>query len=148
MDGRMKERSRARGWALQTLYAWETRGMVDSPARVLRQLRSERRIAEASLPYATQLLDELGGHVQQIDEQVQKALSNWRLERLSVIDRNILRLATAEMMFMDDVPPRVSIQEAILLAEKYGTVDSPRFVNGVLDALMRGLDGNAKRERS
>jgi N utilization substance protein B len=122
--------------------------MVDSPARVLRQLRSERRIAEASLPYATQLLDELGGHVQQIDEQVQKALSNWRLERLSVIDRNILRLATAEMMFMDDVPPRVSIQEAILLAEKYGTVDSPRFVNGVLDALMRGLDGNAKRERS
>jgi N utilization substance protein B len=148
MDGRMKDRSRARGWALQTLYAWETRGMVDAPTRVLRQLRSERRMSEASVPYATQLLTELGDHVQQVDDEVQKALSNWRLERLSVIDRNILRLATAEMMFMADVPPRVSIQEAILLAEKYGTADSPRFVNGVLDALMRGLDGTAKRERS
>ncbi len=144
----MKERSRARGWALQTLYAWETRGMVEPPARVLRQLQSERRISAASIPYAQQLLTELGAHVQQIDDEVQNALSNWRIERLAVIDRNILRLATAEMMFMEDVPPRVSIQEAILLAEKYGTVDSPRFVNGVLDALMRGLDGEAKRERS
>jgi transcription antitermination protein NusB len=143
----MKDRSRARGWALQTLYAWETRGMAEPPARVLRQLESERRIAEASLPYAAQVLNALGDNVQQIDRTVQGALSNWRLERLSVIDRNILRLATAEMLFVDDVPPRVSIQEAILLAEKYGTADSPRFVNGVLDALMRSLNGEAKRER-
>ena len=144
----MKDRSRARGWALQTLYAWETRGMVDPPARVLRQLDAERRIAQSSLPYALQLLNALGDNVQQVDRTVQGALSNWRLERLSVIDRNILRLATAEMLFLDDVPPRVSIQEAILLAEKYGTADSPRFVNGVLDALMRSLNGEAKRERS
>jgi transcription antitermination protein NusB len=144
----MKDRSRARGWALQTLYAWETRGMVEPPARVLRQLQSERRIAEASLPYAQQLLNALGDNVQQVDRTVQGALSNWRLERLSVIDRNILRLATAEMLFLDEVPPRVSIQEAILLAEKYGTADSPRFVNGVLDALMRSLNGDVKRERS
>ena len=143
----MRDRSRARGWALQTLYAWETRGMVEHPARVLRQLDSERRIAEASLPYAAQLLNALGDNVQQVDRTVQAALSNWRLERLSVIDRNILRLATAEMLFVDDVPPRVSIQEAILLAEKYGTADSPRFVNGVLDALMRSLNGEVKRER-
>jgi len=143
----MKDRSRARGWALQTLYAWETRGMVEPPARVLRQLQSERRIAEASLPYAQQLLNALGDNVQQVDRTVQGALSNWRLERLSVIDRNILRLATAEMLFLDEVPPRVSIQEAILLAEKYGTADSPRFVNGVLDALMRSLNGDVKRER-
>ena len=121
--------------------------MVEHPARVLRQLDSERRIAEASLPYAAQLLNALGDNVQQVDRTVQAALSNWRLERLSVIDRNILRLATAEMLFVDDVPPRVSIQEAILLAEKYGTADSPRFVNGVLDALMRSLNGEVKRER-
>ena len=143
----MKDRSRARGWALQTLYAWETRGMVDTPARVLRQLETERRIAKSSLPYALQLLNALGDNVQLVDRTVQGALSNWRLERLSVIDRNILRLATAEMLFLDDVPPRVSIQEAILLAEKYGTADSPRFVNGVLDALMRSLNGEVKRER-
>ncbi|NIQ57710.1 MAG: transcription antitermination factor NusB, partial [Gammaproteobacteria bacterium] len=64
-------------------------------------------------------------------------LTNWRLDRLSAIDRNVLRLAAAEMLFFDDVPPLVSIQEAVQLAEKYGTGESPRFVNGVLDALMR-----------
>src|SRR5262245_16768137 len=148
MDGRMKDRSRARGWALQALYAWETRGMVEPPARVLRQLESERRIAAASLPYAMELLNALGDNLQLVDRSVQGALSNWRLERLSVMDRNILRLATTEMLVLDDVPPRVSIQEAIHLAEKYSTSDSPRFVNGVLDALMRSLDGQMNRERS
>jgi transcription antitermination protein NusB len=54
-----------------------------------------------------------------------------------VIDRNLLRLGTAEMLYVDDVPPRVTIREMIRLAEKYGTRESPRFVNGVLDAVMR-----------
>jgi N utilization substance protein B len=68
---------------------------------------------------------------------VAAAVTNWRPERLSVIDRNVLRLGAAELMWIDDVPARVTLQEAILLAEKYGTENSPRFVNGVLDALMR-----------
>ncbi len=54
-----------------------------------------------------------------------------------MIDRNVLRLAAAEMLYFDDVPPRVSIQEALMLAERYGADESPRFVNGVLDALMK-----------
>jgi N utilization substance protein B len=56
-----------------------------------------------------------------------------------VIDRGILRLATTELMAMSDVPPKVAIHEAIRLAERYGTEESPRFVNGVLDAVARGL---------
>ena len=74
-----------------------------------------------------------------LDGAIQESLTNWRLERLSVIDRNILRLAAAEMLHMEDIPPRVAIQEAISLAERYGTDQSPRFVNGVLDALMRRI---------
>ena len=143
----MKDRSRARGWALQTMYAWESRGMQTQPLAVLQQLERERHIAQSSRPYAAQLLSTFGEHAEQVDRALEASLSNWRLERLSVIDRNILRLATTEMMYLADVPPRVSIQEAILLAEKYGTHESPRFVNGVLDALMKRLErpGNGER---
>ncbi|NIR43063.1 MAG: N utilization substance protein B, partial [Gemmatimonadetes bacterium] len=62
---------------------------------------------------------------------------NWRLSRMTVVDRNILRLAAAEMLHLTEIPLRVSLQEAILLAEWFGTDESRRFVNGVLDALLR-----------
>lgn len=133
----MRERSRARGWALQVLYAWESRSPEISPDVVLHEFLTERNIAESSRPYLRRLVREVAEHRDEIDRRVQGALTNWRLERLSAIDRNVLRLAAAEMFYIDDVPPRVSIQEGIRLAEKYGTAESPRFVNGVLDALLR-----------
>lgn len=136
----MRDRSRGRGWALQALYAWEARGGKGSPVDMLDELGRERTIAESSRTYAQQLLREVDLHRSGIDRRVQDSLSNWRLDRLAFIDRNILRLAVAEMLYIDDVPPRVSIQEAIHLAEKYGTSESPRFVNGVLDALMHDLE--------
>ena len=133
----MRDRSKARGWALQVMYAWETRGENGSPAELLDQFANERNIASDRRTYARELLSAFGQQRTRIDRTVQDSLSNWRLERLSMIDRNILRLAATELLLVDDVPGRVSIQEAILLAEKYGTRESPRFVNGVLDALMR-----------
>lgn len=125
------------------LYAWESRGREVPLREVLSDFLRERRIARDSQDYLRMLIQIIGDHVDEIDRAVQSALTNWRLERLAVIDRNILRLATAEMLYVEEVPPRVSIQEAIVLAEKYGTADSPRFVNGVLDALLRRLDGRA-----
>jgi len=98
-----------------------------------------RRVGTNRLPYIHRLVAALDEHGVDIDRQVQGALENWRLERLSAIDRGILRLATAELLFIDDVPPKVSIQEAIYLAERYGGPESSRFVNGVLDALYRAL---------
>lgn len=132
----MRDRSRARGWALQILYAWEMRG-VDRPLpEVLAEFAAERRIAEASRDYLFRLILTVHDHLGSIDRELGTCLTNWRIERLSVIDRAILRLGAAELLYLGDVPPRVSIQEAIVLAEKYGTHESPRFVNGVLDALM------------
>jgi transcription antitermination protein NusB len=144
----MKQRSRARGWALQALYAWETRGRPESPPQMLQQLDADRHIAVSSLPYARTLLETFTRNQSAVDRAVEESLSNWRLERLSVIDRNILRLGATEIMFISDVPPRVSIQEAISLAEKYSTYESPRFVNGVLDALMRAHTGSESQERA
>lgn len=133
----MRERSRARGWALQVLYAWESRGSEGSPIRILHEFEEERRIAPESRLYLTTLLRTVAEHRTEIDAAVEQALTNWRLERLSVIDRNILRIAAAEILYIPDVPPRASIHEALVLAEKYATSESPRFVNGVLDALLR-----------
>ncbi|HEY0674014.1 MAG TPA: transcription antitermination factor NusB [Longimicrobiales bacterium] len=135
----MRARSKARSWALQVLYAWESRGF-DTPARnILHDFEQERQINDESREYMRELVNTVADQRAEIDAQLEQSLTNWRLERLSVIDRNILRLAAAEILYGDteDVPAAVSIQEAIVLAEKYGTQESPRFVNGVLDALRK-----------
>lgn len=137
----MHRRSKARAWALRTLYAWESRGVAD-PTIVLEEFLSRRRVAPDRRDYLRRLVHTVSENVEAIDTALQDAISNWRLSRLSVIDRNVLRLAAAEMMFFEDVPPLVSIREALKLAERYGTDQSPRFVNGVLDALMRALEGS------
>lgn len=134
----MNSRSRARGWALQALYAWEQRGGgAEMGMPVLQELFANLRVSPTNRPYAEILVRLVATNLPRIDETILASLTNWRLERLSVIDRAILRLGTAEMMFVDDVPPRMCIREMVQLAEKYGTADSPRFVNGVLDAVMR-----------
>jgi N utilization substance protein B len=137
----LKARSRARGWTLQVLYAWEMRGASEPLDGFADGMLADRRVAEDSRPYIDRLVRVVGAHRAEIDRQLQSALTNWRLNRLSAIDRAILRLGAAEMLFVDDVPPIVSIQEGVKLAEKYGTAESPRFVNGVLDALMRAIEG-------
>ena len=134
----MRERSKARAWALHTLYAWEARSDTELDA-VLEEFMTRRLIAPARRDYLRRLVTTVARHTPAIDQTLRDAISNWRLERLAVIDRNILRLAAAEMLYLPDIPPRVSIREALKLAEQYGTDESPRFVNGVLDAVMKGL---------
>jgi transcription antitermination protein NusB len=96
-------------------------------------------VAPQRLRYLDLVLQTLQDHLPEIDRALQAALENWRLERLSVMDRSILRLSAAELLFLDEIPPKVSIQEGIRMAEAYGGKDSPRFVNGVLDALYKRL---------
>jgi N utilization substance protein B len=134
-------RSKSRAWTLQALYAWETRREPVPLPAFLSQFLSERRVAGAAREYIITLAEAIAAHRREIDEELQRHVQNWRLERLSVIDRNVLRIGAAELLFLPDIPPRVAIQEAILLAEKFGTAQSPRFVNGVLDGLMRARTG-------
>ena len=131
---------------MQVLYAWESRGLEMSPKTILNDFETERSISDDSRDYMRKLVTDVAENRANIDRELEHSLTNWRLERLSVIDRNILRLAAAEMMYQDDVPPAVAIQEAIVLAEKYGTNESPRFVNGVLDALRKSIElGSGER---
>lgn len=135
----MHHRSKARAWALRTLYAWESRdGMALET--VLDDVLTRRRVAPERRDYLRSLVETIAGNRDAIDAALQESISNWRLDRLSVIDRNVLRIGAAELLYFPDVPPRVTIREALRLAERYGTDQSPRFVNGVLDALMRRVD--------
>lgn len=134
----MKVRSRARGWALQALYAWEIRG--GEPADlvpILQGLYEELNVSPHNRLLADVLVRLVGRELPQINRAIEDNLHNWSMRRLSMIDRNILRLGVAELLFVDDVPPRVTILEMVRLAEKYSTPESPRFINGVLDAVMR-----------
>lgn len=137
------DRVRARAWALQILYRWEAMGPEGSIRDALVQTTATRRMSPRRLPYVRTVLTATERHLDEVDEWLRQALDNWRLDRLSTVDRTLLRLAATEMLYLEDVPPRVSIQEAVRLAEQYGGPESPRFVNGVLDALYRrlGTDG-------
>lgn len=90
-----------------------------------------------------ELLGTIDAHLAEIDRALRGALDNWSLDRLSSIDRGVLRIGAAELLMRDDIPPKVAIQEAIRLAESYGGNDSARFVNGVLDALYKSRSGEA-----
>ena len=135
------DRSRARAWILQIQYRWESQGRPGPLRDALVETVATRRISPRRVPYVRQVLTLLDAHMPEVDRALQDALENWRLERLSTLDRAVLRLAATEMLFLDDVPPKVSIQEAIRLSEQYGGQDSPRFVNGVLDALFKRNPG-------
>ena len=132
-----RDRSRARAWALHVLYRWESAGGGETISQALAKVLQTRRVGVRRVGYLERLLETLQDHLPDIDRAIQSSLENWRLDRLSVMDRSILRLSAAELLFLDDIPPKVSIQEGIHLAEAYGGRDSPRFVNGVLDALYK-----------
>lgn len=90
-----------------------------------------------ALSYGRRLVEETLAHREEIDELIEEQARNWRLERMSVVDRNILRLAVYELLFEHDVPELVVIDEAIELAKTFGSDESGSFVNGVLDGLLK-----------
>jgi N utilization substance protein B len=131
------DRTRARAWILQVHYRWESEGSEGTLLEALRDTMATRRIARRRLPYIRRVLGVMEEHRADIDAALRDALENWRLHRLSSMDRAVLRIGAAEILYVDEVPPKVAIQEAIRLAEAYGGNESPGFVNGVLDALYK-----------
>ncbi|MFQ5688971.1 MAG: transcription antitermination factor NusB [Gemmatimonadota bacterium] len=131
-------RTRARSWVLQLLYGWDLSD-EESPAAYARRVMARRRPGHRYRPHIEELLSWIDQHLGEIDARLEAQMANWHLDRLAVIDRNVLRIGTAELLCSDSVPPKVAIHEAMRLAEKYGGAESARFVNGVLDAIYREL---------
>lgn len=132
---RIETRSRAR--ALQILYAWELQGEppIDRVATGLARLTGpEPRIFDRAAALATGVAAE----VETLDAEAAQASENWRMSRIAVVERNILRLAIHELR-RGEVPPKVVIDEAVRLAHWFGGVRAPGFVNGILDGIARSL---------
>ncbi len=89
--------------------------------------------------FAEDILNNIFDHKEEIDARLEKYSDNWTLSRMAVIDRNLLRLAASELMYSKTVPPKVAIDEAVEIAKKFGSADSPNFINGVLDRILREL---------
>ena len=98
-----------------------------------------RESAAKTRQFATALIQGVMGNHEAIDERIRKVTANYELHRIAPVDRNILRVAIYEMLFCNDVPPVVSINEAIEIAKRYGAEESGRFVNGILDRVKLDL---------
>ena len=129
--------SRGRGRALQALYAWDVRG-EEGLERVATNVWDDLAIGPEERKIASQLVGVVIKQGREIDKTLAEVTANWRLERLGAIERCVLRLAAAELI-RAETPPKVVIQEAVRLAERYGSAQSARFVNGVVDALARKM---------
>ena len=134
----MTRRSRAREVALQLLFQRDLNPSVDRPA-VERFARDRLRDPELT-SFCLALFDGVTFNCAAIDMQLAAAAENWRLPRMAAVDRNVLRLGAYELSFAPETPPGVALDEAIELARRYGTADSPAFVNGVLDRLRQNKD--------
>lgn len=101
-------------------------------------------VQKLAIPYTLELLRGTIQHLEMIDTLIRESASNWRLERIALTDRNLLRIAVYEMQFSEDAPDQVVINEAVEIAKRYGTEDSPPFINGVLDAVRAVIRGGGK----
>jgi N utilization substance protein B len=120
---------------------WEQGSPEDDLPAVAARTLARRRVSDRYRVYLSALLEILAESLPEIDATLREHLSNWRLERLSAIDRGILRIGAGELLYRDDVPSAVAIHEAIQLAQRYGSAESGKFVNGVLDAVARAVRG-------
>lgn len=134
---RLRAETRARARALQALYAWDVRD-GEPLERVASQVWDDLGVDPDQRAFATHILRTIIAEAESIDEALRDITTNWRLERLGAVERAVLRIAAAELR-NGEPPTRVSIQEAVFLAERFGSAQSARFVNGVLDALARKM---------
>lgn len=109
--------------------------------RALDATLERRMVSPRRLPYLEQLVRVFADNRDRIDATLASAIDNWRIDRLSLMDRGILRLGATEIICISETPGRVAIQEAVRLAQRYGGDDSSRFVNGVLDRVYRTAGG-------
>jgi transcription antitermination factor NusB len=135
----MRKRSQAREFALQILYQMDiTREGYEAALSNFWQLRltqDKEEVDPQIKSFAENLVKGAFQHKKEIDEKISRFAANWDINRMAVVDRNILRMASYELVFCDEIPPKVSINEAIDLAKKYSGIKAGQFVNGILDKI-------------
>lgn len=130
----MRKRTEARECVLKILYQSDVaRRPIDLATQNFWQDSDLKDITVQE--FTSRLTAGIQEHLEAIDKKISAYATNWQLKRMAVIDRNILRLGVFELLFAPDIPPKVTINEAVELAKKYGDIDSSKFVNGILDKI-------------
>ncbi len=135
----MASRRKARILAFQALYAWDASGVAVRELLDFSWLDEEKRasLEEELKVFARLLIAGTVENVAEIDHAIQAHLQNWSFERLKRVDLAILRMSAYSLLFQRDIPPQITIDEAIEIAKEYGSEDSYRFINGVLDGIWK-----------
>src|SRR3989344_2943050 len=147
----MANRHLSRSIVLQTLFEWDLNDLEKSAiTEVLSRNVEEFAPNKTDLPFMEKLLQGVIGKQSELDQVIEKAAPEWPIDRISPVDRNILRLGLFELLFADrdEVPAKVAINEAIELAKQFGGENSSRFVNGVLGAVYKEIGEPGKEEQS
>lgn len=128
-----KMRRKGRECALKILYSWDIKKekKINNLSSFLENVEKRDEIKK----FAEEIVEGVLNNLEQIDKTITEVSENWDINRMGYIDRNILRIGTYEILFRNDIPPAVSINEGIELAKKYGDDDSPKFVNGILNRI-------------
>ena len=133
----MGKRRRSRELAIKVLFDLEyTR---DDPVTAFDTVCENFGAPEEIKAFSRELVIGICAHLEEVDDLIVEASKNWRLERIAKVDRSILRLAVYELLCRDDIPPKVSLNEAVDLGNKFGTEESGAFINGVLDKIHNKL---------
>jgi N utilization substance protein B len=139
------KRRKAREHALQILFQLDIKKEKPS-ATVLKRFWAEYQPDEEVQSFTEEIVKGTYKHVARINELIEECAQNWSLERMAVVDRNVLRMAIYEILYRMDIPTSVTINEAIEIAKKFGTDESGAFVNGILDRVAR-LTGKLEEGR-
>jgi len=130
----MRKRTKAREFALQILYQMDiSQDSYEVSLSNFWQAQAKENIEEEVKNFTSQLVKGVRGNLEKIDLKISQYATNWQLSRIAVVDKNILRLGSFELMFCHDIPLKVSINEAVELAKKYSSLEASKFVNGILD---------------
>ena len=135
----MGQRRRARECALQMLFQMDVAG--GTPEEIFGQFWTDQVAPPDLRSFAEDLVKGVARERLFLDNVVASSAENWRIERMAVVDRNVLRMAVYEMVFDPEVPPIVAIDEAIEVARKFGSEESGAFINGILDAVRKRIEG-------
>lgn len=135
----MGERRKSREYALQVLYSIDiSKTSVEEALKHFWKTNQEKNDDVRS--FTDELVQGMAAKQEEIDELINNFSSNWKLSRMTAVDRNILRMSVYELKWCDDIPVRVTLNEAIEIAKQYGTEDSSAFINGILDQVAKQVD--------
>lgn len=150
----MSSRRRAREFALQVLYSTDLTAADNARAALnalwagqLDGVLSKKPAVSEEIEFAQRLVLGVEARRAEVDALIESASANWRMARMPVVDRNILRLAAYELLACEDVPASVSINEAVELAKRFGDKDSRAFVNGILDRIAADTGRGGRRQK-